>query len=769
MKKWSFTHGFFFLCMAVLFITKPVMAETVETTIYGLNSSYNDKLTIPNDVAQNYQIPVTGSGVTYSVSSGSSAKVSADGLVSPRYTYWKSQGSYSISVSEGDEYDYYTLRTGDTTIIAKSGSTSYTYKIHVVDYATVYCDRVMDDYIATNIIEGMTDLETLTAICKFPAKYDYSPYYSSANSMIINGGGDCWASCDAIVKLCDKLDIHAWVRNANKDPNAGSGHRNVMVELNEKYYWLEAGYAMAKDESGYRPYEVVERTSLFSYYTSSAGLRIYQYDGSDTTGELIVPETIDGKTVVEICDSAFSSAGFTKITLPDTVTRIGDFAFTTCRNMTSFHIPASVTELGVGPFTNCTSLTNITIDSGNTTYKVIDQTIYTKDGTTLVNCPNEKDITIPNTVTTIADYAIYYNGKIDKLTIPASVTTIGEGGVSTCSSLKSIAIEGAGLKEIGNHGFRSNSALTSITLPESLESIGAYAFAYCNKLETIIFKGDAPTFGATIDETYYDYVFRNCTANAYYPDGNKTWTGDAVGNHGGTITWEVSSKAPVTDGKDDTSDGNNKADSEENNSAGNTTTGGTDDKVVHEYYNAKTGIKIAVIEGEKTATLVSLKKSKAKGKITIPNTMKVEGVTYTITAIGKDAFRGNKKITSVKLGNKIKVIESGAFSGCSKLKSLTLGKNVTSIGDKAFYKCKKLTKITIPTKVKKIGKQAFAGCSKLKNITVKTKKLTTKSVGDKAFKGIHSKATIKVPGKKLKAYKSLLKKKGVGKKAKIKK
>lgn len=763
-KRWSFVYSLLVLCVAVLCCSKPVMAEAVETTIYGLSSSYTEKITIPDDVPQSYQIPVTGSDVTYTVFSGSSAKVSAAGVVTPRYTYWKSQGSYSVSVSEGEEYDYYTLKTGDTTVVAKSGDTSYTYKIHVVDYVATYCDKVMDDYLAANITEGMSDLEKVTAICKFPAGYDYSAYYSSANSMIVNGGGDCWASTDAIIKLSEKLGIKAWRRNGNKDLNAGSGHMNAMVELNGIYYELEAGYSTAKGSDGYRPYDVTERTSLFSYYTSSAGLRIYQYDGYDTTGELVVPETIDGKTVVEICDSAFSSANFTKITLPDTITRIGDFAFTTCQNMTSFHIPASVTELGAGPFTNCTRLTNITIDSGNTSYKVIDQTIYTKDGKTLVNCPNAKSITIPETVTAIADYAIYYNTKIESLVIPESVTTIGEGGVSSCSSLSGVTIQGAGLKEIGSHGFRSNSSLTAITLPESLERIGAYGFAYCSKLKTIIFKGDAPTFGTTENGTYYDYVFYSCTANAYYPDGNSTWTGDAVGNHGGTITWAVSSKAPAAE------NGNTDG-STENGTTGGTNADGSDADavVVNEYYNAKTGIKIAVVEGQKIATLVSVKKSKAKGKITIPNTMKVDGVSYTITTIGKNAFKGNKKITSVKLGSKIKVIEANAFSGCTKLKSVTLGKNVTTIGDKAFYKCKKLTKITIPSKVSKIGKQAFAGCSKLKNITIKTKKLTTKNVGNKAFKGIHSKATIKVPGKNLTTYKTLLKKKGVGKKVKIKK
>ena len=80
--------------------------------------------------------------------------------------------------------------------------------------------------------------------------------------------------------------------------------------------------------------------------------------------------------------------------------------------------------------------------------------------------------------------------------------------------------------------------------------------------------------------------------------------------------------------------------------------------------------------------------------------------------------------------------------------------------------CTKLKKITIPTKVTSIGDEVFYGCKNLKNITIKTTKLT--SIGSKAFKGIHAKATIKVPKKKLAAYKKILRKKGVGSKAKIK-
>lgn len=94
---------------------------------------------------------------------------------------------------------------------------------------------------------------------------------------------------------------------------------------------------------------------------------------------------------------------------------------------------------------------------------------------------------------------------------------------------------------------------------------------------------------------------------------------------------------------------------------------------------------------------------------------------------------------------------------------------VTSVAARAFYKCTELKKVTIPSGVSKIGNQAFTGCRKLKNITIKSRKLTKKSIGKKAFKGIHGKAVVKVPKDKLKSYKKLLTARGAGKKVKVKK
>lgn len=159
-----------------------------------------------------------------------------------------------------------------------------------------------------------------------------------------------------------------------------------------------------------------------------------------------------------------------------------------------------------------------------------------------------------------------------------------------------------------------------------------------------------------------------------------------------------------------------------------------------------------------------------KTSITVPAMVRIDGITYKVTGIAKNAFKGNGMLKKVTIGKNITSIGKNSFSGCSKLKKLTIGKNVVSIGDNAFLNCTSLKTVTIPAKVKKIGKQAFCGCKKLKTIKVSTKKLVSKNVGSKAFAKIDPRATVKVPASCLKSYKKLFQKKGInGKRQKIKK
>ena len=186
-----------------------------------------------------------------------------------------------------------------------------------------------------------------------------------------------------------------------------------------------------------------------------------------------------------------------------------------------------------------------------------------------------------------------------------------------------------------------------------------------------------------------------------------------------------------------------------------------------------TELKDTTSKGEYTVTnadkgTVSYDGTTSKSStVKIPSTIEVDGVKYKVTTIDDGAFKNNSTVKKVTINNNITTVGDNAFSGCKKLESVSLGKNVKEIGDNAFKGCTKLTKVTLPAKTNTIGANAFNGCKNLKTITITSTKLTSKTVDDKAFKGVPAGTVIKVPASKLKAYKKLFAKKGLSSKVKV--
>ena len=207
----------------------------------------------------------------------------------------------------------------------------------------------------------------------------------------------------------------------------------------------------------------------------------------------------------------------------------------------------------------------------------------------------------------------------------------------------------------------------------------------------------------------------------------ETTPGKTAGKHCSVCnTVLVAQKEIPATGKKQPSDSTNTPAKPSQPSQGNNGTGST--KAPKKDASLKQGTKVTdkkskavyKVNGNKTVEYNKVNK-KAK-TATVPTTVKVNGVNYQVTAIAPKAFANNKN----------------------------------------------LKKVVIPVSVRSIGKQAFNGCKNLKTIIINTPYLTKKSVGAKAFKGIHAKATIKVPKKQKKAYQKFLKSKGIGKKVKIK-
>ena len=513
-----------------------------EVTLYDMDSSYAEVVSVPASMSRSYRIPQDGTA-TYRVTSGRNCvQVSADGLVTTARTYWKKGNGYSYSVSEGEDYDYYTVEPGDAEITVTSGSETWTLTVHVKDYAEVYVDHVMDAYITANITADMSDSEIAEAIVKFPAQYDYNYRYQSALSMVIYGGGDCWASTNTIIRLAKRIGYDAWTRRANQDVGAGSGHVNALVEIGGCYYELEAGYSSGKDENGFRPYDVKKRNSLFSYYTTyEKKAVVYQYDGKTSEGEIEIPSRLGGYPVTALAKSALAGTDFTKVVLPDTLEKIGDYAFSACSKLREITIPASVEALGNGVFTQCDALEEFSIDLANPYLKETNHVIYTADGKTLVAAAGRTDerIAVPLTVEKIQSYAFYNCDTLKAITIPESVRELGEGCFGGCAHLNQVELQD-GLEVIGAYCFRDNFDLSVIRIPSTVKQLQAAAFYGDYNLRKIYFCGDAPEFGSQISGTYYDRVFYGCAKGmeAYYPAAYSTWDDTVLSDHDGNgVVW----------------------------------------------------------------------------------------------------------------------------------------------------------------------------------------------------------------------------------------
>ena len=199
----------------------------------------------------------------------------------------------------------------------------------------------------------------------------------------------------------------------------------------------------------------------------------------------------DGVTGIGKC-AFYGCSGLTSVTIGNSVTSIGWDAFYGCSSLTSVTIPNSVTTIGWDAFYQCTGLTSISVENGNEKYDSrnnCNAIIETASNTLIAGC---KNTTIPNSVTSIGEYAFSYCSGLTSVTIPNSVTSIGQYAFSGCSGLTSVTIPNS-VTCIGVGAFSDCTGLTSITIPNSVTSIGSSAFYgtawYNNQPDGLVYAG----------------------------------------------------------------------------------------------------------------------------------------------------------------------------------------------------------------------------------------------------------------------------------------
>ncbi|MCL2043893.1 MAG: leucine-rich repeat domain-containing protein [Treponema sp.] len=212
-------------------------------------------------------------------------------------------------------------------------------------------------------------------------------------------------------------------------------------------------------------------------------MEITDYIGARQT--VRIPRRIQGLLVTGIGESAFHDKEVIRVIIPDSVTSIGDKAFSLCSGLTEITIPNSVTFIGDMAFWGCTSLV---------------------------------DIIIPNSVITIGDGVFRNNTNLTSVIIGNSVTSIGVFTFEGCTSLRSITI-GNSVTSIGVGAFSSCISLISITIPAGITSIGVGAFIY-DSLASVTFNRSNTTIV---------HAFLGNLTDMYASGGAGTYTTDNPG------------------------------------------------------------------------------------------------------------------------------------------------------------------------------------------------------------------------------------------------
>ncbi|MDR1348496.1 MAG: leucine-rich repeat protein, partial [Prevotellaceae bacterium] len=495
------------------------------------------------------------------------------------------------------------------------------------------------------------------------------------------------------------------------------------------------------------------------------------YDGFNTPWRSLqssITTVVIDEGVTHIGNRAFFGQSYNNmisVTIPGSVTTIGEFAFTYCISLISVTIPAGVTAIGESAFGNCIGLTDVTVAWADPAMVRVDvnafaslfistATLHVPAGTkskyetaavwegfgTIVEDgdptgPVTSGQTGPLTWSLSSDgtLTISGNGAMPDYSIGGSPWS------SLTSSISTVVID-EGVTHIGRSAFyRHSDNITIITIPSSVTSIGGDAFWGCRGLTSVIIPSDVTTIGVG--------AFYGCTGlTSITIPGKVTTIGEgAFGGCSSLTNVTVAWADPATVRTDVAAFGSSPI-----STATLHVPAGTKSK--YEMAAVWKDFGTIVEYGEPAGPVMNGTTGPLTWSLSSDGTLTISGRGAMPDYTTLDAvpwFAYMSSITAVVIAEGVTHIGDWAFGGhYDNITSVTIPASVGTIGEDAFAGCTGLTSVTIPKSVTGIGQKAFAWCTGLTDVTVGW--ATPLTVPDNIFEGSLSASTaLHVPaGKK---------------------
>ena len=270
---------------------------------------------------------------------------------------------------------------------------------------------------------------------------------------------------------------------------------------------LSAVTAFAADTASSTGGIVSYKDYKYTYEVNGGNATITEFLGPDDSAnpnfyDIKIPSELGGCTVTGLGEYSFSGylsaaqsnepyqfgRNIHSVTIPQSVTSIGDYAFSRCEKMDSLTINDAATSIGSWAFDECYKLTTLSLGKN---------------------------------ITTIGDYAFLDCHKLDNVTIPQSVTSIGKSAFYRCYALTTLSL-GENIEKIGSYAFAECGHLTNVTIPEKVKTIEPYTFGWCTSLKYITLPAGLTSFKDRLVSCPAGFTKQSPKNGAIYYNNDKT-------------------------------------------------------------------------------------------------------------------------------------------------------------------------------------------------------------------------------------------------------